>query len=637
MATIDELLVSIGYSVRETDVRGWEMALANFEGMVAKLGEAMDRFERKAKALFVSATADLEGLHFVAQRTGTSVAGLQAMTYALRQMGIDGGRAGGLMEGFAARLRQFPALTSVLHGLGVRTSVNGAVRDQADVFKDTVRALSGMKSYPLAASYAEALGIPEEAFNVLRTNVDRFERLEQEQRDLLVRYGVNGDAGGASSALLRAGWRQALMTLDTLAVKIAMSIGPALAPTLASLKSWLDRHQDQIVAVCVAIIAALTGLVSDLGRLARAIMGDGQGFLDFLEWATGGDGLVRAIEVLAGGVLLGAAGKFIGPLGLLLTAVLGLVALLSPGEAKAAAQGGSAAPQAPQKQGGIFSRMKALITGRSSDAEGGATGSWDHAGATGSWGSGESENFAAAPSTESVPALAEERRRFAEELKDPDVAARLAAYTRAEVGGQGPQAEQAFIETIMNRAASRGQTIRETLPGSRGTTPGTYFPNITHQRAAQFAADPRTLDRYRSQIEAVLGGSNISGYATGNASGAVGFAGGPQTSAYGGERFGVEGPDIGWARRIRSRASQPKSPFADPPSTPMQVDPIDMDALFKAPPLGSFGEGASISADQDTEIVVHGDPDPTRTTSEVSAAQARVNKGLVDQVEKAGP
>src|SRR5258705_13843364 len=39
-------------------------------------------------------------------------------------------------------------------------------------------------------------------------------------------------------------------------------------------------------------------------------------------------------------------------------------------------------------------------------------------------------------------------------------------------------------------------------------------------------------------------GSNISNYATGNASGGVGFAGGPETFRAGGERFGIEGPDL---------------------------------------------------------------------------------------------
>src|SRR5262249_13539499 len=123
-------------------------------------------------------------------------------------------------------------------------------------------------------------------------------------------------------------------------------------------------------------------------------------------------------------------------------------------------------------------------------------------------------------------------------FSDPARRDRLMRYARAEVGGQGPQAQQAFMEAMTNMAGNRGAFL-----------PFNYFPAVTHQRAAR----PRT-DAERAQYgpiaDAVAGGSNISNYATGNASGTVGFAGGPQTYAAGGERFGVEGPDKGWWQKL---------------------------------------------------------------------------------------
>ena len=134
------------------------------------------------------------------------------------------------------------------------------------------------------------------------------------------------------------------------------------------------------------------------------------------------------------------------------------------------------------------------------------------------------------------------RRRFAEELQDPQVRDKLLAYTKAEVGGQGPQAWQAFIETTLNRAVARRKSLADVLSGE-------YFPGVTHQRAAR-GVDANTRAAYDPVVQSVLGGSNITNYATGNASGTVGFAGGPQTYAAGGERFGIEGPDKGWWTRI---------------------------------------------------------------------------------------
>lgn len=621
MQTIAEFLVSIGYAVRESEVTTWEATLKKADLWVAKVGAALAAFERRAKDLFASATDDLERLNAVAIRTGSSVSELRALAYALQQVGMNGADAQAVVASFAERLRRLPALTALLRGLGVQVTANGQARDQAEVLRDAVRGLNAME-YPLAARYAEVLGIPEDAYNVMRRNGAAIDRLAEEQKAIFARYGVDADEGADRSMLLKVGWRHALMTIEALFARLTMEISPALAPIVRMLSDWLAKHQDGIVTVCVAFVAAAGALGAALQSLVTAVFGSGDGFLSFLDWATGSDGFILAAKVISGAWVAGAVAGMLGPIGIVTAAILALAALLMPGQAHASASGG---------QGG---------QSRDGGRQHGASGSWNNeqpkrslwqrltggGGASSSWNAGgEQETFTPSPDQESVPALMEERKRFAEELKDPEVAARLAAYTRAEVGSQGPQAEQAFIESTLNRAAARGQTIRETL--SPGGKAGSYFPNITHQKAAQFGADPRTLARYRKTIEAVLGGSNISGYATGNASGTVGFAGGPQTFSTGGERFGVEGPDLEWARRVRARGM---SPFATPPARPMQIDPFDVRDLMEAPPLGAFSEDA-FSASQETEIVVHGDPDPVRTAGEVGAAQSRVNADFVNQ------
>lgn len=141
------------------------------------------------------------------------------------------------------------------------------------------------------------------------------------------------------------------------------------------------------------------------------------------------------------------------------------------------------------------------------------------------------------------------RSRFLTELMDPKVRDKLIAYIKAEVGGQGELAKQAIGETFFNRGTARNQRLSDVLSGS-------YFPNVTHQRAARGVSEAdRTA--YDPIIKSILAGSNISNYATGNASGTVGFAGGPQTYAAGGERFGVEGPDKGWWTRIGAAGPSP--------------------------------------------------------------------------------
>jgi hypothetical protein len=130
------------------------------------------------------------------------------------------------------------------------------------------------------------------------------------------------------------------------------------------------------------------------------------------------------------------------------------------------------------------------------------------------------------------------RQQQMTELQNPHVRDWLIAYTKAEVGSQGKQAQTAFMESVLNRAAARGTSIQTQLAGR-------YYPAITHMRANE-PITRADRDNY-APILAGLGTSNISHFSTGNASGSVGFnKGGPETS-FGGERFAIEGPDMKWA------------------------------------------------------------------------------------------
>ena len=98
------------------------------------------------------------------------------------------------------------------------------------------------------------------------------------------------------------------------------------------------------------------------------------------------------------------------------------------------------------------------------------------------------------------------------------------------------------MESIFNRAAARNQSLAKTLSGG-------YFPQETHSKAAKGIGE-ETRNSYAPMIESAMNGSNITSFATGNASGGVGFGGGATTftssgppGSYGAkypERFGQE-------------------------------------------------------------------------------------------------
>jgi hypothetical protein len=152
------------------------------------------------------------------------------------------------------------------------------------------------------------------------------------------------------------------------------------------------------------------------------------------------------------------------------------------------------------------------------------------------------------PGVESLlDSLAEARaERFKELEEEPEVRERLYRLAKVEVGGQSPDTASAFFESVFNRAAARCQTVK------RAADDADYYPRVS-VRGKPYSKRDEAM--FGEALQRVREGSNISRLATGNASGHVGFAGGPQTYAPGtGERYGIEGPDVGWVREMVRRA-----------------------------------------------------------------------------------
>jgi hypothetical protein len=143
--------------------------------------------------------------------------------------------------------------------------------------------------------------------------------------------------------------------------------------------------------------------------------------------------------------------------------------------------------------------------------------------------------------------IASLRAQFADEMKNPEVRQKLFALTHNEVSGQETEAHHAFMETVFNRALARGQTIRGIISDHR------YYPKTSYKPVAD-----KHLAPYSEVLDNVMAGSNISNLSTGNASGTVGFAGGPERFRHKGERFGVEGPDMKWVKRVEAGLTTPQ-------------------------------------------------------------------------------
>lgn len=217
--------------------------------------------------------------------------------------------------------------------------------------------------------------------------------------------------------------------------------------------------------------------------------------------------------------------------GLLGQLTRGITGAATPG---GAAAGGAAGIGAALASGAGVVNLTANVVNVTGGVAGLGAGAWSAGGAAGGgWSSG------------GLASLASARSRYDGELADPAVLDKLYAMTHAEAGGQGAQAQQAVMETFFNRASARGMSLDDVL------SQRSYFPQSTFDSAAGVMGSPQLQAQYAPLLAQVRGGSNISAFATGNASGSVGFGGGPMTAAFGGEKFGIERADAGWAAQMQ--------------------------------------------------------------------------------------
>lgn len=144
--------------------------------------------------------------------------------------------------------------------------------------------------------------------------------------------------------------------------------------------------------------------------------------------------------------------------------------------------------------------------------------------------------------------LIHQRYKLGTEMKkNPSIRKRLIYLTHKEVGSQGDAAQQMFIETVMNRAYARKMTLAKTMNSK-------YYPPL---RSKMRGIAPRHERKYALMIDKALEGSNLSHFATDNASNQPGNKlaakrkkqGRPGVTA-GGEFFYVDGPHIWFYKKM---------------------------------------------------------------------------------------
>lgn len=371
---IREFLVRVGYQVDGQSEQRFNRSAESAGRLIGQLAAAMTAAAAAAVYLTQKISQSYEELHYAAQRTGASIDGMKAMSYAVSQLGGSYEGARSAIESFGQKLRTNPGYESMLRGLGVVTRENGKLRDTSQLMTELAEKLKS-KPYYVQVQYAEALGIDERTFRALQSG--DLARWTDEYRRKQQRLGVDHERGAEQGKQLSQAFRSLAETMSLLGEKLAIELGPSITAMVRRWDEFLQQNSDKIIEFFRRAGDALSTVVDWIRKMLPYIRGAWEHFDRLTRALTGQDGVTVAFEALATLLAVGVITRIARLLGLV-TALRGAFALLAMAmglltRSGAAAAGVGAAEATAAGAGAVATREAAKrgLLGRVGGAIGG--------------------------------------------------------------------------------------------------------------------------------------------------------------------------------------------------------------------------------------------------------------------------
>ncbi len=238
--------------------------------------EFVSGLEKMALAATAAATAigyavakvagSFDNLYFQAQRSGTSVQSLKALSYAFSQTGGSAQQATASVDSFTTALRNNPGLRQFVKDLGVDSKLQGV-----DKYLATLEALR-KEPYEIGVQHAEMLGISEESFNLYIRQADAIKRYRAEYDELAKRFGLNSEQAAAGSTAFQRALTRLQATIGILTEKMMASLAPAIQRVIDRFQAWVESHPGELDRILTdisnAIVAVAEGIAKFIGSIA---------------------------------------------------------------------------------------------------------------------------------------------------------------------------------------------------------------------------------------------------------------------------------------------------------------------------------------------------------------------------------
>ncbi|EMA1800173.1 hypothetical protein SD377_000776 [Cronobacter turicensis] len=290
--TIKDFLVSLGFQVDEAGARKFDTVIAGTTAQAVKLGVAVEATALSVFAFTAKIASGLDQLYWASQRTGATVAGIQAIGYAASQAGSSAEAARGSLESLSRFLRNNPGAEGFLNRLGVQTrDASGNMRDMASIFTGVGQQLNKMPYYR-ANQYAQMLGIDENTLMAMRRGMGQF---GAQYSQMAKAIGFNADQAAVSSNRFMTSLRAFSQMAGMASQKIGSNLTEGLAGSIDTLRKQIVDNFPKIEQVITSGVKGILWLADVIGRVIYRLI---QAGADIAGWWTSLDkSTQRLIEV----------------------------------------------------------------------------------------------------------------------------------------------------------------------------------------------------------------------------------------------------------------------------------------------------------------------------------------------------
>ena len=325
-ATIRNDTASQGLDIDAAGFAQLESLLKGVTGYVVNLAAAMEGAAQTAFG-FVQKTAEgLDSLYQLAQQTGASVNGINALGYAARQTGVSTEAMFSSLESMANALRNDPGAENVLTRLGIQTrEADGSLRDTAALVNELGQALSDLPDGQ-ARQIAQALGVDQKTLASMQSGMRDFSADYQAMQQAT---GFDADSAVRQSHAFMTSARSLTALFSMVSDKVGASLAGGMAGPLDALRENIMAIYPEIDRVLTSIVTGFISITEDFSRLVLRLI---QGAGELIAWWGNLDSASQALIETVGALIVGwrllNLAFAASPIGLVTSLISGLAAAI---------------------------------------------------------------------------------------------------------------------------------------------------------------------------------------------------------------------------------------------------------------------------------------------------------------------